>query len=139
MQTFKTIARWAYGLFFILAGVAHFAQPVFYLQGMPPYLPFPIALIYISGFFEILFGGMLLFKKLAPLAGIGLILLLVAIFPANVHMAANAQQFPDIDPTILWLRLPLQFFFIWWAYSYVKPEGKRGRERPSERSTSPSE
>jgi len=112
MSKFKTITRYLLGLFFIIAGVNHFLHPVFYLQSMPPYLPWPEQLIYISGFFEVLLGALVLVKRWAPLAAWGLIALLIAVFPANVHMAFNSQLFPGLSAATLWLRLPVQFVLI---------------------------
>ncbi len=113
----KRIALLLLGLFFILAGANHFANPRFYIAIMPPYLPAPTKLVYLSGIFEIL-GGL---GVLAPLtrkwAGYGLIALLIAVFPANIYMALNPQNFADMaSPKALYARLPLQFVFIAWVY-----------------------
>ena len=72
--------------FYIGVGCAHFIFPKQFLIIMPPYLPYPLGLVYISGFFEIIFGLLLLFKRFRSFAGWGLILLLLAVFPANVYL-----------------------------------------------------
>ncbi len=103
---------------FIAVGVTHFTSPDFFVAIVPPYLPAPLALVYISGFFEILGGAGLLIPKLRRIAGWGLIALMVAVYPANIHMAMNPDQFPDLSPTALYIRLPIQFVMIaivWWA------------------------
>ena len=103
---------------FIGVGVMHFTNADFFVNIMPPYLPWHLALVYISGFFEILGGAGLLIPKLRRAAGWGLIALMIAVFPANIHMAMNPDQFPDISPTALYVRLPIQFVMIavvWWA------------------------
>jgi len=127
MKKLKTILKYVFAVFFIAAGLNHFINPALYLKIMPPYLPWHLFLVYLSGFFEIIFGVMLLIPKLIRIAGWGLILLLIAIFPANIYMATNPQLFPHIPFTALILRLPLQFVLIAWAYWYTK---QHDDERP---------
>lgn len=105
-----------FGLSFVLAGLYHFINPAFYLRMMPPFLPWHLFLIYLSGFFEMALGLLLLIPKYTQRAAWGLIALLVAVFPANIHMALNPQLFPDLPRVALWLRLPLQVVFIAWAF-----------------------
>jgi uncharacterized membrane protein len=71
---------------------------------------------------EILFGLMLMIPKLTRMAAWGLILLLVAIFPANIYMAQHAELFPWTTRKALLIRLPLQLVFIVWAYWFTRPE-----------------
>ena len=107
---------------FIDAGVNHFLSPGIYLKIMPPYLPWPMALIYISGFFEVAGGIGVAVPRLRRVAGWGLILLLIAVFPANVNMVINADQFPNIPYWALVARLPLQGLLIAWVWSStIKP------------------
>ena len=106
------------GAGFVLAGSLHFVLPAKYLPAMPPFLPFPLFLIYLSGFFEAALGA-LMFTRFAPLAAWGLIALLAAVFPANVHMALHPELFPQISAAALWWRLPFQAVFIAWAYWYT--------------------
>jgi uncharacterized membrane protein len=124
----KTPLRWLFGILFILAGLNHFRSPDFYINIMPPYLPWHRELVAISGVAEIALGALVLFPRWAAPAGWGLIALLVAIFPANVHMAMNPQLYPSISPTALWLRLPLQGLLIAWAYWYTRrPRSRKER------------
>lgn len=116
----KTAARWLFGVLFILAGLNHFRNPGFYINIMPPYLPWHGALVATSGVAEIALGALLLFRRWSVLAGWGLIALLVAVFPANLHMAMNPQLYPTISPVALWLRLPIQGLLIAWAYWYTR-------------------
>ncbi|MCC9643012.1 hypothetical protein LOC71_12050 [Rhodopirellula sp. JC740] len=105
-------------LLFIAAGVNHFVSPGVYLKIMPDYLPWPLALVYVSGFFEVFGGVGLAVPRLRRAAGWGLITLLVAVFPANVDMLINADQFPAIPVWTLVARLPLQgvlIAWVWWA------------------------
>lgn len=107
------------GLALIFAGYAHFAKPDFYLQAMPPYIPFHEAIVYISGVIEILLGILLLIPKTRQKAAWGIILLLIAIFPANIHMYLNHENFPMTETALL-IRLPIQLVLILWAYIYTK-------------------
>ena len=97
---------------FIFAGTIHLRHPEFFLQVMPPWIPFHLPCIQISGVFELLggFGLLIPVRKVQFLAGWGLALLLVAVFPANIYMAAAHVQvngFPPY-PWMAWARLPLQ-------------------------------
>ncbi|WP_236612474.1 hypothetical protein [Picosynechococcus sp. NKBG15041c] len=110
------------GVMFVLAGLNHFLSTDFYLRMMPPYLPWHIALVYISGIAEILLGILLLIPKTSAIAAWGLIALLIAVFPANLQMALNPNTFPEFSEVALWVRLPLQAVLIAWAYWYTKPK-----------------
>ena len=114
----KRLTLIALALFFCLAGVNHFTDPDFFVAIMPPYLPAHLELVYVSGVFEILGGLGLLLPALRKKAGIGLLALLVAVYPANIHMAMHPELFSAVDPGFLYLRLALQFVFgwlVWWA------------------------
>jgi len=116
MRILKIAMQWLLGIFFLLAGLNHFRYPAIYASIMPPYLPWHLELVYLSGFFEAALGILLLIPKCTVLAAWGLIALLIAVFPANIHMALNPVLYPAIPPSLLWLRLPLQGVFIAWAY-----------------------
>ncbi len=112
------LARTVFGALFVLAGVLHFLVPSYYHAIIPSYLPFPATLVAVSGVAEIAGGLGLLIAPLRPIAGIGLIVLLIAVFPANVEMLrqARAQGVSGIVEALLWLRLPFQGVLIWWAW-----------------------
>ncbi len=112
--------RFIFGLAFMLAGLNHFVNPDFYVRIMPPYLPWPLALVYVSGIAEVGLGAMLLVPRWSRVAAWGLVALLVAIFPANVYMAMHPEVFPDVAPSLLYLRLPLQGLLILWAWWYTR-------------------
>ena len=104
--------------FFVFAGISHFRNPAFFVSIMPPYLPAHLEIVYVSGVFEILGGLGILISPTRRAAGLGLIALLVAVFPANIHMAMNPEAF-IADGTPLWalyVRLPLQFLLMAWVY-----------------------
>ena len=115
----KTALRVLLALFFTGAGVNHFLKTGFYLRMMPPYVPFHLAMVQISGVAEIVLGLLLLVPATSAIAAWGLIALLVAVFPANLQMALHPETFPEFGRTGLWLRLPLQPVLIAWAYWYT--------------------
>ena len=116
----KYLSLMVMGIFYILIGISHFTSPIWYVQIVPPYLPYKLELVYISGLFEILFGGMLFFKKTRFLAGWGLILLLIAVYPANIYLAQTNGAAMNTTPLIAWGRLPVQFIFVGLAYWHSK-------------------
>ena len=107
------IARILVSLFFIYVGVLHFATPAPFLAIMPPALPWHLELVYISGFFEILGGLGLIWSRTRKSAAWGLILLLMAVYPANIHMLINEVYLPGMkgEKWMLWARMPVQFVF----------------------------
>lgn len=106
-------------LLFIYAGISHFTKKHFFMKAMPPYIPNHEEMVLISGIAEIILGIGLLFSKTQALAAWGIILLLIAVFPANIYMATSGK-FKKIPQWLLWLRLPLQLVLIAWAYLYTK-------------------
>lgn len=106
------------GLLYIAAGVLHFAKPGFYLRIVPPWLPFPLAIVYVSGAVEILLGAGVLVPRTSRLACWGVVILLVAIFPANLHhWWANVAIIGKEPQPLAYhlIRLPLQGVLIAWA------------------------
>lgn len=122
MRHWKTATRYLFGVLFIIAGVNHFRNPDGFVRVMPPYLPWHLELVYLSGAAEIGLGAMLLFRRWMAVAGWGLIALLVAVFPANIQMALHPEVYPSAPVWVLWTRLPLQFLLIAWAWWYTRPD-----------------
>ena len=122
MDRFKKMTIYFMSAGYIYIGIRHFIDPDFFLAIMPDYLPLHLEAVYLSGVFEILLGGMLLFKKYRKVAGWGLIALLIAVFPANIYLAQNevAQQTLNISQTTAIVRLPFQALFIGLAYWHTK-------------------
>ena len=116
MKIFKLITIVIMAYFYINVGIKHFTEPEWFLQIYPPFLPFGLAAVYISGFFEVLFGIMLLIPKTRYYAGWGLIVLLIAVFPANIYLAYTNGAAMDISAAVAWGRLPFQALFIGLAY-----------------------
>jgi uncharacterized membrane protein len=120
MKIVKEIFRWLLAALFVFAGVSHFLRPEFYDPMVPPYLPWPHLLVVISGIAEIVLGVLLLIPRASRLAAFGLIALLIAVSPANIHMALHPQLFPQFHAIALWIRLPLQLVLIAWAYWFAR-------------------
>lgn len=118
-------SRTLLGLIFVGAGLLHFVAPMAYEKIMPPYLPLHRELVYLSGACEVLGGVGLWPKRTRPAAGIGLILLLLAVLPANVQMLLDARTAgkPPGWISLLWLRLPLQLVLMAWVWKASRTRG----------------
>ena len=119
--SFRRFGLWSLALVFVAAGINHFVNLDVYLPVMPPYLPAHRELIWLSGALEILGGLAVLIPAWRSVAGWGLVLLMVAVFPANLHMALNPSDFPEAPAWFLYVRLPLQGLLIWWAIAVTRP------------------
>ncbi|MCX6394392.1 MAG: hypothetical protein NTY57_06035 [Solirubrobacterales bacterium] len=115
------------GPFFIFAGVMHFVRPDFYLQIMPPWLPAHELMNYASGAAEVAGGAALMSPdpKVRRAGGWFTLLTLLAVYPANIHMALNAEDYPNVPGGQMGLlvRLPFQAVFAAWVWSAMN----RGR------------
>jgi uncharacterized membrane protein len=111
------------GVLYVVAGVGHFVVTRAYVSIMPDYLPAHRELVLLSGAAEIAGGLGLFLPPTRRAAAWGIVLLLIAVFPAHIWMVEHADRFPGIPLWILWLRLPLQLPLIWWAWQYTRPEG----------------
>ena len=109
----RLVARLLAAAVFLVAGVGHFVQPGPFVAIVPWWLPAPELLVAVSGFFEIAGGVGLLIPRLRRPAGWGLIALLIAVYPANIHMLVNDIYLPDMpqERWLLWARMPVQFVF----------------------------
>ena len=106
--------------FYIYTGLLHFTNTNWFLQIVPPYLPIKLELVYLSGLFEVILGIMLIVPALRYYAGWGLILLLIAVYPANIYLAQTNGAAMNTSALIAWGRLPFQFLFIGIAYWHTK-------------------
>jgi uncharacterized membrane protein len=109
------MARLLLGTFFLAAGALHFLKPGPYEAIVPDALPRKRELVYASGVAEIAGGAGVLAAPTRRAAGWWLIATLVAIFPANVNMAVNAERHHVAEP-LLWARLPVQALLIAWVW-----------------------
>ena len=110
------------GPFFVFAGAMHFVVPKTYRRIMPPYVPAHMPMVYASGVAEIAGGAGLMLPRHRRRAGWWLIATLLAVLPANVHMALHADEFPKVPggERVLWARLPFQGLFIAWVLAAMR-------------------
>lgn len=121
IQNNKETLRGILAICMVVAGILHFAAPEPFIKIVPGFLPFPAALVYISGAIEIVLGIGLWIPAVRSLCAWGLVALLIAVYPANLNMAFNHIQIAGI-PDAWWvhaIRLPFQFVLIAWAYWYT--------------------
>ncbi len=119
------IGRVVMGVGYAGAGLLHWLATPTYANIMPSYLPAHRALVLVSGAAEMVGGLGLLVPESATgqprrAAAWGLVLLLIAVFPANVTMVAEHGRFPQVPLWVAWARLPLQVPLIWWAWRYTR-------------------
>ncbi len=102
---------------YVGAGINHFVHPDFYLKIMPPYIPWHLAMVQISGVAEVIGGLGLLIPKMRRASAWGLVALLIAVFPANIYAATNFKPMPEHPWAYyaVWIRLPLQLVLIAWV------------------------
>ncbi|HEY9827466.1 MAG TPA: DoxX family membrane protein [Stenomitos sp.] len=133
-STVKEILRVFLALSIIIVGSTHFTHADQYARIVPPQLPDAVAMVYISGVFEILGGLGLLIPYVSVAAAWGLILLFIAVFPANIHQAIHSIPIDGIPhhPMLYWVRLPFQAVLIAWAWWYTRnPQGQPPLPNPA--------
>ena len=120
----KRLSIYSLGLGYLMIDQSFFRSRIF-LKIMPPYLPWHLELVYISGAFEIVLGLSLMISKLRKYAAWGIIFLLIAVYPANIYLAFNEapKKALDISPFLAsWVRLPIQFVLLGFAYWHSKEQ-----------------
>lgn len=118
----KPLSIYVMGLFYAIVGYKHFQDPEWFIQIVPPILPFKLTLVYLSGLFEILLGILLMVPAFQSIAARGLIILLICVYPANIYLALTNGAAMNISPEIAWGRLPFQFVFLGLAYWHSKDQ-----------------
>ena len=133
LPSWRAAGRYALALMFASTGVSHFTPMRHDFAAMIPRpLPDDLWVVYLSGALEIAGAIGLLIPRTRRLAGVGLVLLLVALFPANVNAALNDIPFRGEPPTSLWLRAPMPLLYlamVWWGAIGARPEQA---ERPAD-------
>ena len=104
---------------YTLAGIYHFVKPKLYLMIMPPFIPFKKQVNWITGLAELVLGLLLLIPSFKSIAALGIIILLIAVYPANIYHIIQNRKKTILPEWTLWVRLPLQFLLIYWAYQYI--------------------
>ncbi len=119
---YKTATIYIMSLLYIIVGIKHFTDPNFFIYIIPDYINWKYEAVYISGFVEVILGLLLIFKKSRKLASYGLILLLIAVFPANVYLYESeiAQQSLNISKNQALIRMPFQIPLILIAFWHSK-------------------
>jgi uncharacterized membrane protein len=112
MNKFKIAGLGFVFLWFFSGGIGHFLVTDFFVSIVPPYIPSPRAMVYISGVFEILGAIGILFSRWRSAAGWGLVLLTLCVTPANLYMWQHPDLFPDFSPLILSVRMVIQVLLI---------------------------
>ncbi len=105
-------------LWFFGGGIGHFVATGFFVSIVPPYIPWPLAAVYVSGVFELLGAFGLISPATRPWAGMGLLLLILCVSPANIYMWQHPELFPKFPPALLGIRLVIQVLLIavvWWS------------------------
>ena len=122
MRYFKLITIYFMSIAYAYVGVRHFIDPDFFLAIMPNYLTFHLEFVYLSGIGEVVLGLMLLSKKTRKTGSIGLIILLILVFPANIHLVQSelSQSILGVTKSQSIYRLPFQGLFILIAYWHSK-------------------
>ncbi|PAU95284.1 hypothetical protein CK503_03560 [Aliifodinibius salipaludis] len=119
MEISPEVHRYILAALFLITGILHFVKPKLFTGIMPDYIPYHLMMVYVSGAAEVLGGLGILFERTQVWAGWGLILLLVAVFPANINMTVESIQksgYTSLYSMVTILRLPLQFVLIYWVY-----------------------
>ena len=113
----KTVARVATAGLFLLTGALHFLKPDLLLKIVPPVLPWPLGLVYSSGFVELAGAVGLLIPRFQRAAAYGLVALLIAVLPANIYMAVAPVTFGGFldHPLYHWIRIPFQGVLMAWV------------------------
>ena len=117
-----------------IIGAKHFTDPEPFEKIVPDYLPYHLELVYLSGFFEVLAGVGLLIPRVSRAAAWILVVLFIAVFPANIYQAVNDIAVPALphDPPLIWLRLPFQAFLVAWAWWFTSDNSSVRLKQPNE-------
>ena len=122
MKYFKLLTIYFMSFSYTYVGIRHFIDPDFFLSIMPNYLTFHLEFVYLSGIAEVVLGLMLLSKKTRKTGAIGIIILLIFVFPANIHLVQSelSQSLLGVTKSQSIYRLPFQGLFILIAYWHSK-------------------
>ena len=124
LKNFKNITIYITSLLYINVGVQHFINPDFFITIVPPIIKWKVKAVIVSGFIEILLGILLLFQQSRKLASWGIILLLIAVFPANIYLyiSENARETLNISKNQALFRMPFQITLIIISYWHSKKQ-----------------
>jgi uncharacterized membrane protein len=122
MKWYKTGWQILLAIAMVVIGALHFTDPEPFVKIVPDYLPYPLELVYLSGFFEVLAGVGLLIPRVSRAAAWILVVLYVAVFPANIYQSINNIAVPGLphNPPLIWLRFPFQALLVAWAWLFTR-------------------
>ncbi len=118
-MSWESVSLYLMSALYLVAGIFHVVKPKPFLQIVPPRLPYPLFLVYVSGAAEIALGVLLHVPSTRSLAAWGIIALLIAVFPANIYMAQLGERKTGVPKWALLVRLPFQFVLMAWAYFHT--------------------
>lgn len=122
MKYIKLFTIYFMSIAYTYVGIRHFIDPDFFLAIMPNYFSLHLFFVYLTGLMEVVFGVLLVFRKTRKIAAYGLIVLLVIVFPANIHLVQSelSQSILDVTKEQSLIRLPFQGLFLLLAYWHSK-------------------
>ena len=122
MNKYKPFLRVILAIAMVVIGAIHFTNPEPFVKIVPDYLPDHLVLVYLSGFFEVLGGAGLLVPQVSHTAAWVLVILYIAVFPANLYQALNNIPVAALphDPPLIWLRFPFQALLVAWAWWFTR-------------------
>ena len=114
----RKYALWGLGICFIFFSIGHVVKADGMVQMLPPWVPFRLSIIYLTGLLEVIIGMALFIPKLQTSAAKAAIVVFIVFFPANIYAAVNTTGLGGHQwgPIYLLIRTPLQFVLIAWAY-----------------------
>ena len=122
LEKYKTLTIFVMGVMYVFIGIKHFTDPQYFLDIVPPQLPFKLFLVYLTGLIEIVGGAAILSSKSRKVGAYLLIFLLVSVFPANIYLyvSETPQNLLGITKTDALIRMPFQIPLIILAYWHSK-------------------
>ena len=127
MKIIKELTILLISILYITIGINHFLKPNFFLEIVPPIIPFKLEVVFISGFFEIILGILILFKKTRKLASLLIIVLLILVFPANIYlyMSETPRISLNITKSQALYRMPFQLSLIIISYWHSRDDNSK--------------
>ena len=122
LEKYKTLTIFVMGVMYVIIGIKHFTDPQYFLDIVPPQLPFKLFLVYLTGLIEVVGGAAILAPKTRKAGAYLLIFLLVSVFPANIYLyvSETPQSLLGISETDALIRMPFQIPLILLAYWHSK-------------------
>lgn len=118
MSVLQLISLYTMAFLYVFTGVCHFIKPKVFLKITPKWVPQPELVNTIVGIAEIVLGLLLLVPAARTYAAIGIMFLLIVVFPANVnHYLQEKRKSRHVLVTLI--RLPIQLLLLYWAYTFV--------------------